>query len=262
MLHLRWYTPAIYGCLAIIFLQYSGADSWIASQIYALNQGWSWQNSWLLEKVLHKGGRSLVAVILVSLIFTTVVSFIFRLFSPILRLALLYSVVASLFSILVISGLKQITLLPCPWDVQGLGGDQAYLYLHQLFSSREAGRQCFPAGHASGGYALFSLYFAAVLVRTKHTRSTELPKVWLIPALLLGLILGIAQQFRGAHFLSHDITTALLCWYCCRLVWFTFDANLKPKPKTHSMKLSKFIFSSSAKATMSTNRLAILEKVK
>jgi membrane-associated PAP2 superfamily phosphatase len=23
---------------------------------------------------------------------------------------------------------------------------------------------------------------------------------------------GIAQQFRGAHFLSHDLWTAMICW--------------------------------------------------
>ena len=31
--------------------------------------------------------------------------------------------------------------------------------------------------------------------------------------LAAGLVFGISQQFRGAHFLSHDIWSLALCWY-------------------------------------------------
>lgn len=29
---------------------------------------------------------------------------------------------------------------------------------------------------------------------------------------MLGLTFGITQQLRGAHFLSHDLWSAALCW--------------------------------------------------
>ena len=29
----------------------------------------------------------------------------------------------------------------------------------------------------------------------------------------MGLLFGISQQFRGAHFLSHDVWTAAICWF-------------------------------------------------
>ena len=35
---------------------------------------------------------------------------------------------------------------------------------------------------------------------------------WLVLALVLGLILGIAQQLRGAHYMSHTLWTAWICW--------------------------------------------------
>jgi membrane-associated PAP2 superfamily phosphatase len=219
--HLTWYTPALYGFLAIIVLQYSGADTWLASQIYDLNQGWNWRDSWLLEKVLHKSGRKLVGLWLVGLLILIVISFTSKLFGKTQRIALLYAFSASLMSILLISGLKQITMLPCPWDVKGFGGTQAYLYLHQLFSSREAGPQCFPAGHASGGYALFSVYFCLKIWHADKVKKTSF--YWLIPALLVGGLFGIAQQLRGAHFLSHDLTTALICWYSCVGLWLGFN---------------------------------------
>ena len=220
----RCYTPALYGFLAIIFLQYSGLDSWLASQIYAYNQSWLWQDSWLLEQILHKGGRTLITVWLSGLLLLTSVSFMLKRLNGCQRFALLYLTCASLISILVISALKHITVLPCPWDVQGLGGDQVYVYLHQAVSSQLQGRQCFPAGHASGGYALFSLYFA---VQIYYSAQGKMPsRYWLLPGLVIGGLFGLAQQFRGAHFLSHDLTTALVCWYCCYGLWLMFNKKL------------------------------------
>jgi membrane-associated PAP2 superfamily phosphatase len=258
LLQLRWYTPAFYGILAIVFLQYSGLDLWLAEQIFALHQGWAWQNSWILESVLHKGGRTVVAVLLASVLLPTLISFVFNLFNQTQRMALLYALSASLLSILVISVLKQLTVLPCPWDVQGLGGDQTYLYLHDAFSSHTAGRQCFPAGHASGGYALFSLYFCLKLWRSSTGKTLNF--YWLMPAILTGGLLGLAQQFRGAHFLSHDIATALLCWYCCLGLWRGFARRLNPT--TESAKPAYLLLIAPVNKThiRGSNAFTVLEK--
>jgi membrane-associated PAP2 superfamily phosphatase len=37
-------------------------------------------------------------------------------------------------------------------------------------------------------------------------------RIWLAGALLAGLVLGLAQQMRGAHFMSHTLWTAWLSW--------------------------------------------------
>ncbi len=34
----------------------------------------------------------------------------------------------------------------------------------------------------------------------------------LIPGVALGLIFGVTQQMRGAHFFSHDLATFLVVW--------------------------------------------------
>jgi membrane-associated PAP2 superfamily phosphatase len=36
--------------------------------------------------------------------------------------------------------------------------------------------------------------------------------VWLAGAAATGLVLGVAQQMRGAHFMSHTLWTGWLCW--------------------------------------------------
>jgi membrane-associated PAP2 superfamily phosphatase len=65
---------------------------------------------------------------------------------------------------------------------------------------------CFPAGHASSGFAFVGGFFAF--------RKTDpgIARKWLLAALLAGLVLGIAQQLRGAHFMSHTLWTGFICW--------------------------------------------------
>jgi membrane-associated PAP2 superfamily phosphatase len=68
------------------------------------------------------------------------------------------------------------------------------------------GGHCFPAGHASTGFAFIAVYFglrqAGVLAARKY----------LLMAVLAGFVLGLSQQMRGAHFMSHTLWTAWLCW--------------------------------------------------
>ena len=65
---------------------------------------------------------------------------------------------------------------------------------------------CFPAGHASAGYAWVALYFFFLATRP----------AWRWRGLAIGLatgaVFGISQQLRGAHFLSHDIFAMIICW--------------------------------------------------
>ena len=35
----------------------------------------------------------------------------------------------------------------------------------------------------------------------------------IVPGLVDGTGFGVAQQLRGAHFLSHDLWTAAICWF-------------------------------------------------
>ena len=83
---------------------------------------------------------------------------------------------------------------------------------------------CFPAAHASSGYALVAFYFA---LRERHA-------AWARCALLIGLatglLFGIAQQARGAHFLSHDVWSAFLVWMTTLTLYTSgFITKLAPR---------------------------------
>lgn len=90
------------------------------------------------------------------------------------------------------------------WDLVRYGGIRAYHGLLQGPSGVSGG--CFPAGHASAGYAWLSLFFFFSAVKPSWR------SYGLVVGAGSGLLLGIDQQVRGAHFMSHDLFTAMICW--------------------------------------------------
>ena len=68
----------------------------------------------------------------------------------------------------------------------------------------------FPAGHASGGFALMILFFCFKKKKYK------------IAGLCLGLAagwgMGLYQMWRGEHFLSHTLCTLFAAWLMCLLL--------------------------------------------
>jgi membrane-associated PAP2 superfamily phosphatase len=95
---------------------------------------------------------------------------------------------------------KNVTHVHCPSELQRYGGTEPYakVITKQRPPYNRIPPHCFPAGHASGGFALVALYFV-------HKRWR-----WLLPGLVAGWTMGLYQMFKGAHFLSHTLTTMFL----------------------------------------------------
>lgn len=168
---------------------------------------WALKEYWLLSDVIHKGGRQLSILLAVSCISLYVASLWVAPLQAYRRVLAYLSVAPLLASALVLLG-KRVSGVECPWNLQPFGGDLPYLpLLKQLIAPSEGA--CFPAGHASAGYAWFALYFAAAAVWPRR----RVPV--LLGVLCVGGVFGVAQQLRGAHFLSHDLWSLTLCWSVC-----------------------------------------------
>ena len=134
---------------------------------------------------------------------------VFRPFGTLKQLALarrLQLALGTLVALLVISILKMHSHTSCPWDLREFGGVATHVS-HWAWGMLDGGTGgCFPAGHASAGFAFLGGFFVfrQVLPRTAAR--------WLAGALVVGLIFGLAQQVRGAHYMSHTLWTAWLCW--------------------------------------------------
>lgn len=94
-----------------------------------------------------------------------------------------------------------------PLDTLPYGGEHPHqgLLTHLWLYGRASGGGSFPAGHASGGFALMSLYYLPLTRR------------WRAALLLLGFAagwgMGLYQMARGEHFLSHTLTTLCLAFW-------------------------------------------------
>lgn len=119
-----------------------------------------------------------------------------------LQLALMPLILAG-----VIALLKGTNNTSCPWDLTQFGGVASYAsHWSSWISGDGGGGHCFPAGHASSGFAFIGSYFAL------KQDVPRLARRWLFAAVVAGLLLGIMQQLRGAHFLSHTLWTGWFCW--------------------------------------------------
>jgi membrane-associated PAP2 superfamily phosphatase len=118
-----------------------------------------------------------------------------------------------------IGGLKQVTQVHCPWDLEGFGGHIAY---EPLFAARspeiEVGK-CFPAAHSGSGFALFAFYFAI----RNYSRRWSTRALYL--AIAAGTVFAFGQEARGAHFPSHDLWSAMIAWCVCLILYVTVSSS-------------------------------------
>jgi membrane-associated PAP2 superfamily phosphatase len=202
--HLGWPLLVVLATSAVLMV--GGGDQWLADQLYRMEgHHWLLQNAWATSQLIHKGGKWLSAAATLLAIVLCFHAWRHERAAA-WRWPLLYLVLAVAFGTGVVSLLKSLTNMDCPWDLARYGGLRDYV---GLFAPRPHGMPrgvCFPAGHSSAGFAWVSLYFFALLVRPAWR--------WrgLAVGLVAGGVFGAAQQLRGAHFLSHDLWTLATCW--------------------------------------------------
>lgn len=187
---------------AVLAWDFSGLDLWLAG-LMGTPAGFPWRNHWLFTGVLHDGARLAVALALALLAIATVRPFgSLRTLAPGRRLWLLAAVAGAM---MLVSGFKRLTLTDCPWDLAAFGGALPYVPHWQPGVTDGGPGHCFPAGHASAGFAWMAGWFAWPPGARSRRR-------WLVAGLVAGAVLGLSQQVRGAHFMSHTLWTAWICW--------------------------------------------------
>ena len=153
---------------------------------------------------LHEGARALSWLLLIALAAGIRWPWGFLRRLPVRERAQLALTV--LAGVAVVALVKQASTTSCPWDLKAFGGVAQHVS-HWAWGVRDGGPGgCFPAGHASAGFGFVGGWF--VLRR----RSAAMARAWLLAALAAGLLLGLGQQLRGAHYMSHTLWTAWLCW--------------------------------------------------
>ena len=195
---------ALLALVVLLAWDFSGLDLVLAQAVGSL-QGFSFRNDWLLTTVMHDDAKHLAWVVVVAL--CALVIWPFGPFKELSFTRRLQLPASALIATAVISILKSFSGTSCPWDLVDFGGVARHLsHWSGWLQSDGGGGHCFPAGHATSGFAFMGGWFAL------RGRLPQVAKWWLVCAIGAGFVLGAAQQLRGAHFMSHTLWTAWICW--------------------------------------------------
>lgn len=199
---------AFVACISIIAL--AGLDQRIAAALFhdAATGAWIGRGSWWAEQLLHDGGRNAVRLLGLAGLALLIASR-FRDDLRHWQRPAAYFVVSLLLVTGLAGGLKALTNVDCPWDLQQFGGTRPYVGLLEDRPDALPHAACFPGAHSSSGFALLCLYF---LLRHRGRVPAALG---LAAGLVTGAVFSFAQQARGAHFLSHDLWSLAIAWYTC-----------------------------------------------
>jgi len=197
------------------------ADQWWTDRVYAWEgHRWALKSNFIAEDVIHLLGRMLSSVAWVGVLLAWIVA---RSRPGLVywRRPLAYLLVSTLLGTLLVVWIKSWSNVDCPWDITRYGGTREYVGLLSVRPPGMPRAACFPAGHASAGYSWMALYFFFLLTRPRWR--------WfgLAVGVSLGLLFGISQQLRGAHFVTHDLWTAAICWASALGVYMLFDAKAR-----------------------------------
>lgn len=188
--------------LALLLLwDASGADLWLTRAVGG-PAGFAWRDAWLTRTLLHDGGRWLAAGVLLA-----VLAGLWRPQATGPSSGDRWRAVgAVLAGLLLVPLIKQASATSCPWDLAEFGGHALYVS-HWRFGVADGGPgHCFPSGHAVSAFAFLPLVYLWRGHRPGRARA------WLAGVLLAGLAFGVAQWLRGAHYPSHTLWSAWLCW--------------------------------------------------
>ena len=193
----------------IVFFAYTNIDEYIQNFFYDFQN-----HKWILDRnlqpwkfIFYDGIKKLLIFIGVLFLF----AFFMNKFKE-YKKGILVVLLSGILVPVVIGGLKKATNMPCPKNRIEYGGiyPKTKVWEHYPKNFHAKRVKCWPAGHASGGFALMSLFF--LFKRRKYRY------IGLGIGIVLGWLMGIYKMLIGDHFLSHTILTMEIAWFIIVLI--------------------------------------------
>ena len=193
---------------AFLFFELSDVDLLVESWFYSeTTQTWLLDRENQLARLLFYDGIKGVLSLFVFGLIGTLLIFGKRPFVQRYKEGMKVVILSMILIPLTVSSLKAVTNVPCPKNITCFHGTTPYVKVLDSYPEgyqQKSRCRCYPAGHASGGFALLSLYF---LFQNSRNRRRALAA-----ALALGWTMGLYKMLIGDHFLSHTVVTMLLAW--------------------------------------------------
>ncbi|MFK5937572.1 MAG: phosphatase PAP2 family protein [Sulfurimonas sp.] len=198
---------------SIIFFALTDVD--ITLQDYFFN---TQTHSWIVDTyaqpyrlIFYSGIKRLLIVIAVSFLLILIFFRNKKLIKP-YRRGIIIVILSAILVPSAVGALKKYTNMPCPKNEIHYGGEYPRTAVWESYPDSFQGSKlkCWPAGHASGGFALLSLFF---LFKSKKSK-----KIAFTSAMAIAWSMGLYKMLVGDHFLSHTIITMLLAWLIILLI--------------------------------------------
>jgi len=200
--------------IAVIFFGVSGTDIWVQNHFYnPVN------HQWILDRedsvynfIFYDGIKRLIIIFNVLVLIALVVGWK-KPFLARYRKGLIIVLLSSIFVPVIVGSFKATTNIPCPKNLEIYGGIYPHTCVWEKYPSTFCNQKkikCWPAGHASGGFALLSLFY---LFRKRRAKIIALSGV-----MAVGWSMGTYKMLIGDHFLSHTVITMIMAWLIISII--------------------------------------------
>lgn len=200
--------------IAVIFFGVSGTDIWVQNHFYnPVN------HQWILDRenpvynfIFYDGIKRLIIIFNVLVLIALVVGWK-KPFLARYRKGLIIVLLSSIFVPVIVGSFKATTNIPCPKNLEIYGGIYPHTCVWEKYPSTFCNQtkiKCWPAGHASGGFALLSLFY---LFRKRRAKIIALSGV-----MVVGWSMGTYKMLIGDHFLSHTVITMIMAWLIISII--------------------------------------------
>lgn len=208
-----WITAVVL-VVAVLFFGLSGIDVWVQRHFYnpATHQWIVDTNNELLKFIFYDGIKRLLIVIAVLFLLGLIAGLKKEWMRP-YRQGLVIVVLSSIFVPVIVGSLKSMSNMPCPKSLDIFDGTYPHTCVWEPYNTKDCHlekQKCWPAGHASGGFALLSLIF---LFRSRQNKMIAGST-----AMVIGWSMGTYKMLIGDHFLSHTVITMIVAWLIILLI--------------------------------------------
>ena len=173
-----------------------------------------WSDAWLWAVPLYGGAKWTAGLIVAAVLFFAVKAY--RTNRQPLADALIRTLAAVLLSLGLMLLMKNFSGVACPWSLPEFSSKHAEVItpFSWFFTDVTAQGRCWPAGHASTGFCLFGLFFAARRLKKPWAG-------WVFTAVLFfGSLCAFGRMLQGAHFLSHSVASLLMEFAVAGLIFW------------------------------------------
>lgn len=192
----------------LLFFQLTNADIDVQEYFYNFKTNiWIWdRNEPISEFFLYSGLKKSLIIFALCILIILIVFWKKEIVKK-YRFGLIVIVLSSIIVPFTVISLKNTTNTPCPKNIEHFGGSYPDIKVFDSYPKdfKQNGKiRCWPAGHASGGFALMSLFFLF------KKRKNQI--IGLTFAVSIAWLMGLYKMVIGDHFLSHTIITMLISW--------------------------------------------------